>query len=138
MSRKTGEVGPATFARALTVQRNASLKGFDWADSYGVLTKIREEVDEVEAAIRAGSKSSFNDEVGDLLFSVVNVARMLNVDPEHALSDAIDKFERRFRDVLVLARRNGRKVEGMSLEELDLLWEEAKRAGLGDRKHDSS
>jgi uncharacterized protein YabN with tetrapyrrole methylase and pyrophosphatase domain len=102
------------------------------------LTKIREEVDEVEAAIRAGSKSSFNDEVGDLLFSVVNVARMLNVDPEHALSDAIDKFERRFRDVLALARRNGRKVEGMSLEELDLLWEEAKRAGLGGRKHDSS
>ncbi len=132
MSDETEGVSAGTFQRALAVQANASRKGLDWPDPYGVLAKIREELDEVETAIRSGSKSRLNDEVGDLLFSVVNAARMLDVDPERALSEAINKFERRFRDVLALARGSGRAVERMSIEELDLLWEEAKRTAAHD------
>ena len=125
------------FSRALAVQKDASQKGLDWPDPYGVLAKIREELDEAEAAIRSGSKSRLNDEVGDLLFSAVNVARMLDVDPERALSEAIIKFERRLRSVLALARRSGRDIERMSIEELDVLWEEAKRTGTCDSERRS-
>jgi uncharacterized protein YabN with tetrapyrrole methylase and pyrophosphatase domain len=127
MSEKTEPVGESVFARALAVQRNASVKGLDWDDARDVLKKMREEVDEADAAIRSGSEESFEDEVGDLLFSAVNVARMLGVDPEGALRCAVDKFEQRFRRVLALARKKGRRVEEMSIDELDVLWEEAKR-----------
>jgi uncharacterized protein YabN with tetrapyrrole methylase and pyrophosphatase domain len=120
------------FSRALAVQKDASRKGLDWPDPYGVLAKIREELGETEAVVRSGSEDCFDDEVGDLLFSVVNVARMLNVDPERALSVAINKFERRFRDVRALALKSGRDMERMSIEELDVLWEEAKRTGARD------
>jgi uncharacterized protein YabN with tetrapyrrole methylase and pyrophosphatase domain len=120
------------FSRALAVQKDASQKGLDWPDPYGVLAKIREELDETEEVVRSGSENCFNDEVGDLLFSVVNVARMLDVDPERALSKAINKFERRFQEVRALARGSGRDMERMSIEELDVLWEEAKRAGPRD------
>jgi uncharacterized protein YabN with tetrapyrrole methylase and pyrophosphatase domain len=132
MAGETEGVSADAFAKALAVQRNASGKGLDWPDPYGVLTKIREELGEAEAVIRSGSRTRFNDEVGDLLFSVVNLARMLDVDPEGALIEAINKFESRFREVLALARRSGQEVERMSIEELDLLWEEAKRSGSHD------
>ena len=138
MSEEAGEAGARTLSRALGAQRKASQKGLDWTDPHGVLTKIREELDEAEEAIRSGSKSSFNEEVGDLLFSVVNLARMLDVDPERALKGAINKFERRFQDVLALAKGSGRKVEDMSFDELDLLWEEAKRAESSNKDHHSS
>jgi len=115
------------FHRALALQRQASSKGLDWADACGALTKIREELDELEAAIRSGAKDSRNEEIGDLLFSVVNLARMLAVDPEDAFKGAIKKFERRFRDVLAAVKKKGQDVEGMSIEELDVLWEATKR-----------
>ena len=127
MSEPTIEVPGGTFQRALQVQEEASSKGLDWADAYGVLTKIHEELDEAEAAIRSGAKNSCNEEIGDLLFSVVNLARMLSIEPEDALIGAIRKFERRFRDVLAAIKRSGQDVADLSIEELDVLWEATKR-----------
>jgi uncharacterized protein YabN with tetrapyrrole methylase and pyrophosphatase domain len=90
------------------------------------LTKIREELDEVEEAVRSGAEDSYAEEIGDLLFSVVNLARMLSIEPEDALKDALGKFERRFHDVLAAIKRSGQDVADMSLEELDVLWEATK------------
>jgi len=128
VSEPTSEVPGGTFQRALGIQKEASSKGLDWADAYGVLTKIREELDEVEATIRSGAKNSCGEETGDLLFSVVNLARMLSIDPEDALKGAVSKFERRFRGVLASVRESGQKVEDMSIDELDALWEATKRS----------
>jgi ATP diphosphatase len=114
--------------RALAIQREASVKGLDWKNASGVLEKIREELDELEQALRSGATESYNDEVGDILFSAVNLARMLAVDPEEALRNAIDKFERRFRGVLASIEGSGRNMEDMSVEELDVLWEKMKKA----------
>ena len=128
MSEPTSEVPGGIFQRALGIQEEASSKGLDWADAHGVLTKIREEVDEVEATIRSGAKNSCSEEIGDLLFSAVNLARMLSIEPENALKEAVSKFERRFRDVLAAIRESGQNVEDMSIEELDVLWEATKRS----------
>ena len=127
MSRPTSEVPGGVFQRALEIQEEASSKGLDWPNAYGVVTKIREELDEVETAIRSETRDSCNEEIGDLLFSVVNLARMLAIEPEHALKSAVSKFERRFRDVLASIKRSGQDVEDMSIEELDVLWEATKR-----------
>lgn len=127
MSARTSEVPDGVFRRALEIQKEASSKGLDWPNAYGVLTKIREELDEVEAAVRSGAKKSCSDEIGDLLFSVVNLARVLVIEPEDALKDAVSKFERRFRDVLASIKKSGQDVEGMSIEELDVMWEATKR-----------
>jgi ATP diphosphatase len=124
----TGEVSMDVIERALAIQREASVKGLDWKNALGVLEKIREELDELEQALRSGATESYNDEVGDILFSAVNLARMLAVDPEEALRNAIDKFERRFRGVLASIEGSGRNMEDMSVEELDVLWEKMKKA----------
>jgi ATP diphosphatase len=124
----TGEVSMDVIERALAIQREASVKGLDWKNASGVLEKIREELDELEQALRSGATESYNDEVGDILFSAVNLARMLAVDPEEALRNAIDKFERRFRGVLASIEGSGRNMEDMSVEELDVLWEKMKKA----------
>ncbi len=128
MSAPTSEVPGGTFKRALGIQKEASSKGLDWADAHGVLTKIREELDEVQAAVRSATKEACREEIGDLLFSIVNLARMLSIDPEVALKEAVIKFERRFRDVLASIRESGQNVEDMSIEELDTLWEATKRS----------
>lgn len=127
MSRPTSEFRGSTFQRALEIQKEASSKGLDWPDAHGVLTKIREELDEVEEVVRSGAENSYAEEIGDLLFSVVNLARVLAVEPEDALKGALGKFERRFRDVLAAIKRSGQDVADLSIEELDVLWEATKR-----------
>ncbi len=114
--------------RALAIQQEASVKGLDWSNAFGVLKKLREELDELEQALRSEARESYKEEVGDLLFSVMNLARMLAIDPESALRDAIDKFERRFRSVVASIERSGQNVEDIPVEELDVLWEEAKKS----------
>lgn len=106
------------------VQRKAASIGFDWQSAAGAWPKIGEELDELRAAMAEGSDGSagVNDELGDVLFAVVNVARHLDVDPEAALRAATAKFRRRFAVVEVAAGG-----EALSLEELDRLWDEAKR-----------
>jgi len=114
--------------RSKKVQKLASEVGFDWDNIDGPMKKVIEEYDEVLELIEDGEKDSlhYEEELGDLLFSIVNLARFLKVDPEIALHRATDKFINRFRVVEELTQEKGRKLLEMSIEELDELWEQAK------------
>lgn len=114
-------------ARAQRVQEKAARVGFDWKDPQGPLAKVSEEIREVEDAIAKGEKAKVADEIGDLLFSVVNLARHLEVNAEDALRGSAKKFERRFRAMEANVSGRGEKLEGRTIEQLDALWDEAKR-----------
>ena len=122
-SIKTGQ--PA-LTRAMDLQRKASSVGFDWNDPREVLAKIREEADEIEAALDRGDANELADETGDLLFALVNLARHVGADPEAALRGTNAKFERRFGYIERALAAKGRSLEGASLAEMDALWNEAK------------
>ena len=109
------------------VQKKAAKTGFDWSDVTGALPKIAEEADELVAAAADGDPDAIADELGDLLFAVVNVARHLRVDPESALRAAANKFRRRFEAVERLAATRGIDIHASGLDELDALWDEIKR-----------
>jgi len=114
-------------SRAAKLQKRAATVGFDWPAALPVLDKVREELDEVLQAMADGDRDALEDEIGDLLFATVNLARHLKHDPEHALRRANRKFERRFRFIEQALRDSGRPIEDCSLDELDALWGEAKR-----------
>ncbi len=120
--------GLPALTRALELQKKASTVGFDWNDPRAVLKKIREETDEIEAALDAGDTSHVVDEVGDLLFVAVNLARHMKADPESALRKTNTKFTRRFAYIERALRQRGKTLEQSSLEEMDALWNEAKAA----------
>jgi nucleoside triphosphate diphosphatase len=120
------KAGQPALARALALQREASTVGFDWNDPRAVLQKIREEADEIEAALDQGSADELAAETGDLLFAVVNLARHVGADPEMALRGANAKFERRFGFIERALQAQGRSLDGASLAEMDALWNEAK------------
>ena len=120
------KAGQPALTRAMALQRKASTVGFDWNDPRAVLRKIREEADEIEAALDRGERSELESETGDILFAVVNLARHAAVDPEMALRGANAKFERRFGYIERALSSQGRTLEGASLEEMDALWNEAK------------
>jgi MazG family protein len=101
--------------------------GFDWPDSAAVVAKLDEEVAELKEALQAGRPEALYEEVGDLLFVAVNVARVLGLDPESALKAANRKFRRRFRHVEDRLRQSGRRPGDSDLAEMDALWEEAKQ-----------
>jgi tetrapyrrole methylase family protein/MazG family protein len=109
--------------QAETYQKRAARVGFDWEDLEGVLTKIPEEVDELR---QSKDKTRQAQEIGDILFSVVNVARWLEVDAESALRGANQRFRKRFAYIEKKARTGGHELSEMSLAELDALWEESK------------
>jgi len=114
-------------SRAYKLQKRAARIGFDWADLVPVIGKVREELAEVEAEIPDADPARLQDEVGDLLFSCVNLARKLNIDPETALRGGNAKFERRFRRMEVLMTADGRNFDDMPVEEvLDIYWMQAK------------
>ena len=110
--------------RAEKVQKKAKKAGFDWPDISGALDKLSEELEELKTAVAQGT--NVEEELGDLLFSAVNVSRFLKADPEVALGKATDKFISRFAKVEALAAAQNQSMEGMTLEELDKLWEHAK------------
>ena len=114
-------------SRAAKLQKRAATVGFDWPAALPVLDKVREELDEVLQAMADGDADALEDEVGDLLFAAVNLARHLKLDPENALRRANRKFERRFRFIEQALRDSGRPIEDCNLDELDALWGEAKR-----------
>jgi tetrapyrrole methylase family protein/MazG family protein len=104
----------------------AARVGFDWPDVDGVLTKVAEEAREVQSAARPEERA---EELGDLLFALVNAARWMKIDPEAALRAANAKFAARFRQVEAQAKAQSRDLAGMSLADLDALWERAKQSG---------
>ena len=114
--------------RALKLQEKAGSVGFDWNDPRAVLAKIREEADEIEAALDKSDTKNAASEVGDLMFAVVNLARHLKGDPEALLRATNLKFERRFGSIEKALARQGRKPSDATLEEMDALWNEAKAA----------
>ena len=111
--------------RAEKVQKKAAKAGFDWPDVSGALDKLSEEIAELRRAVDEGSNIA--EELGDVLFSAVNVARFVQVDPEQALTGATDKFIHRFQRVEAQALEKGRSLTDMDLAELDKLWEQAKQ-----------
>jgi ATP diphosphatase len=115
-------------SRAIDLQRTASTVGFDWNDPRAVLAKIREEADEIEAALDSGDQTHSAEETGDLLFAVVNLARHAKADPEMALRTTNAKFERRFAYIERTLAARGSSLEEATLAEMDALWNEAKTA----------
>jgi len=116
-----------SLSRAAKLQKRASQVGFDWPSALPVVDNVREELDEVLEAMADNDSVAIADEVGDLLFAAVNLARHLKVDPETALRGANAKFERRFRFIEQALRDTRPPIEDCTLEELDALWGEAKR-----------
>jgi tetrapyrrole methylase family protein/MazG family protein len=114
--------------RAQRVQHRAARVGFDWTEPLAALAKVREEAGEVEAALREGGAEAVRAELGDLLFAVVNVARLAGADPEAALQEAVERFNRRFQRMESVADDSGRGLASMTLEEMERLWMEAKAA----------
>ncbi len=113
--------------RAGKVQNRAKRVGFDWSELNGAWEALESERAELAAAIAAGEGAAVEEELGDLLFSAVNVSRFLHVDAEQALTAATDKFIRRFSRMEQLAERAGRTLADASLEEMNGWWDEAKR-----------
>ncbi|MDE2063397.1 MAG: nucleoside triphosphate pyrophosphohydrolase, partial [Bradyrhizobium sp.] len=116
------KAGQPALTRAMELQRKASTVGFDWNDPRAVLHKIREEADEIEAALDHGDKAELAAETGDLLFALVNLARHVDADPEMALRGANAKFERRFAYIARALASQGRSLEAATLTEMDALW----------------
>ena len=112
--------------RAERVTDKAAAVGFDWPDREGVRAKVDEELGELDEAVASGDLAHIQAEVGDLLFSVVNLARWVGVHPEDALRETIERFTRRFQDLEGRLTDEGRSPADADLEELDRLWDEAK------------
>jgi ATP diphosphatase len=123
--------GLPALLQAYRVQEKAASVGFDWEDVRGVIAKLREELAEVEEAIDARREADVAEEVGDLLFAVVNLARFVKADPESRLRAAVAKFRRRFDRVMEMLRAEGRSPEEAGLPELDRLWEAVKAEERG-------
>ena len=130
------KAGQPALTRAMELQRKASTVGFDWNDPRAVLHKIREEANEIEAALDGGDAGELAAETGDLMFALVNLARHVGADPEAALRGTNAKFERRFAYIERALEAKGRSLEGASLAEMDALWDEAKAAEPG-RDHNN-
>ena len=111
---------------AFRLQERAASVGFDWPDVAGPLAKVREEIGEVEDALKSGAEGAVEDEIGDLLFAVVNVARKAGVEPRAALERANRKFTTRFGAVEATAEAAGQTLGAMTLAELDSLWDGVK------------
>lgn len=113
--------------RAHKLGKRAATVGFDWPDTQGVRDKIQEELGELQAAVDRRAQDHVEEELGDLLFSVVNLARHLHLDPEKALAGANRKFDKRFREMETAIRRSGRAIQDLSLADLDREWRAAKK-----------
>lgn len=118
---------PCILLKAKDIQLNAKQLGFDWGSPEPVFEKVSEELDEVKHAREHKHQKDIEEELGDLLFAVVNLCRHLDVCPQHALSIANHKFNMRFDKVLNLAKARNLVLKDLSLETLDVLWNEIKQ-----------
>jgi MazG family protein len=114
--------------RAFALQKKAAGAGFDWAGYEGVIDKMHEEIDELREAVESGDRAHVREEIGDILFTVVNLARALNVDCESSLERTSDKFKRRFSEMESKAATRGEDLGAMTLEEMEALWQESKKS----------
>lgn len=121
--------GLPALLRAAKLQKKASKVGFDWPDQDGVFAKISEEVVEVAEALECGSDDEISEEIGDLMFSVVNLARFRKLDPEVLMAEANAKFEQRFGAMEKALEQQGKSLESASLEEMEHEWQAAKGEG---------
>jgi ATP diphosphatase len=134
-----GETGPAedsflagvplalpALARSVKLQRRAAKVGFDWSKTSEILDKLKEELAELDDEVRAGRQSGIEEEFGDVLFVLANLARRLDFDPETALRNANAKFERRFRHIEARLKENGQALGSASLEEMEVYWNEVR------------
>ncbi|MEO8042782.1 MAG: nucleoside triphosphate pyrophosphohydrolase [Acidobacteriota bacterium] len=115
---------------ALKLTKRAAKVGFDWKDQEQIFAKLGEEIDELKAAIEEGDTSHIDEEIGDLLFVIVNLARRLDVEPETALKKTNRKFRKRFRFIEDALSKSATSLEEASLEKMDGLWNEAKAANI--------
>ena len=132
-SQKTQTEAMLSVSRALPslmrsekIQRKSAKVGFDWATVDGAMNKVYEEFSELKVAIEHGARENCTEELGDLLFAVVKVARFQGVDPEKALHRACDKFTRRFSRVESAASKDGKQISELSFDELDVLYQAVK------------
>lgn len=114
-------------ARASMLQKKATKVGFDWNRIEDVFAKLQEELKEFHDALGKDQRASIEDELGDIFFVLVRIANFVNVNPEEALKKAITKFTRRFKHLENAASGQGKKLTEMTLQEMDVLWEKAKR-----------
>ena len=124
--------------RAQRLQVKAGRVGFDWVEWRQAWAKVHEEMEEVEAVLDSGTPDQINDEVGDLLFSLVNVARLRDIDAEGCLRQAAGKFTRRFKEVEAEMRAVGQNVTDASAEDLDRAWELVKKRERGSGRGDGN
>lgn len=122
-------VGLPALIRAMEISKKAVKVGFEWATLDDVLLKLEEEVGELREAIQSGNEIEISSEIGDLLFTVVNIARWKKIDPEESLREMVKRFTRRFQYVEAGAKSAGRELKSMSLPEMNALWDDAKRTG---------
>jgi len=124
-----GNIPPALPAllQALEVSKKAAKAGFEWPDAAGVLDKAHEEIDELKEALDGGDKTRIGEELGDLLFTIVNVARWQKIDPELALRDMVRRFKTRFEHMEDMAQAQSLKLEELTPEQWDELWNLAKQ-----------
>ena len=120
--------------KSYRIQAKASRVGFDWQDYEDVIKKVDEELRELKTAVESDNKAHIQEEIGDLLFSIVNVSRFLKVDPEEALRKTILKFSERFTFIERELAGQGKTVEEVSLKEMDVIWEQSKKGGTGTFK----
>src|SRR5437762_2126692 len=114
--------------KAARLTEKAARVGFDWRRTEDVFSKIDEEIGELREAISSGDESKVHDEIGDLLFTIANIARKLNVNAEEALQSTNRKFTRRFEAMERSVRESGRNLDQLALEQMDELWDAAKSA----------
>jgi ATP diphosphatase len=124
------KAGVPALTRAFELQKKVATVGFDWREPGPVVDKIREETGEIEAALASGDRDKIAEEIGDLMFTAINLARVSGIDPESALRATNAKFERRFAYVENRILAQDRKLEDVSLDEMDKLWDEAKANGI--------
>ena len=119
--------GLPSLVKAMRIQEKARGVGFDWENADQVWEKVREEMDELSEEVKEGNLEKAKDEIGDLIFSIVNYSRFLNINPEEALERTNRKFISRFTYLEEKVREQGKELKGMSLDEMDVYWNEAKQ-----------
>jgi len=114
--------------RAAEISKRAARTGFEWPNMEGVIDKLHEETGELGQAIESSDREKVKSEIGDLLFTIVNISRWAKVDPEEALREMLDRFQTRFSAIEEHAQSTGKSISDLSIEEMDEIWDQAKKS----------